>query len=157
MVISVQPIRWGQPGGFYGLLVDVCIDLRLQKTQWANTRRWHDTKPNQTITDWENFSCGLGTSPLFFSGSLMSKCHFIWRKDFIINRLLPFLLSISDISEAVSRSGVAWHEERDICSPWPLYVWLLTPWLHHLSPPFVSWKNSSAGLGWHWNIEVFVC
>ncbi len=65
--ISIKLVSRRTHEVLYNVLVDGCVDCGLQKTQWANTSRWHAA---QIITDCGNFTLdfkqhGFCASPLF--------------------------------------------------------------------------------------------
>ncbi len=118
------------------ILLDGCIDFRLQKTQWTNTSRWHGSPNHYWL--WKLHSRLQATWILFLStlppdsGTLISewnaKCTFIWKEDFgpLSNSQDIFLLSPGKMLLAM------FLFQKWLGSPFPEDVWawwLLMHWL----------------------------
>ncbi len=134
--ISIKFVSRWKNKVLQNLLVDSCIDFGLDKTQWANTNRWHGSPNHHWL--WK-LHTGLQATWIMClstlrpdSGTLISKLNakftFVWKEDFgpLSNTPVLFLLSPGKMLLTMILF------QKWLGSPFPEDVWawwLLMHWL----------------------------
>ncbi len=143
---------------FLEFMVDGCVDCGLQKTQWANTSRWHGCPNHHWL--WK-LHTGLQatwilclSSLLPDSGILVSKLNekftFIWKEDFGLLSNSPVLFLLSPGKMLLTM----FLFQKWLGSPFPEDVWawwLLMHWLQLQFTPCEALPSVWIGFAWQYS------